>query len=849
MVLDILSKSDVLRGAYNAIQMQHDEAQYSIYAEVPAAADIQSGDAVGFKDIDGRYRIFEITDRTLREPDGIWELNGIDKAVRELMDEPITEYRARGVTVAIYVSRLLQGTRYQLGVIGSTNTGTMTSYYEPVWSALAKVQEAFDVKIVPYYQFANGRISGRVVDIVANTTAYRGRLFELGDDLTGISVSYDESSIKTALYGRGQGVQIDGGGDDDPSYGRRLTFADVAWTKSAGKPADKPAGQEWIGDPDALTQYGRGGRHRFGYVVFEDITDPEELLQATWNELQDVKAPRITVEATMQDTERIMGRTHEAVRLMDTVLVRLARLVDTRRVTTDISAKVVGIIRDYVYPELTRLTIGNTAIRTTDILAGMSAVVSDYQSKSAIWDRANAFDINGVMDVLNNQIISTTGGWYTDPDTGAIMLVSSDGKLAMRLTGAGWQIASGKVGGAWIWRTAATGSGIVADAITAGVLQAALVKILGDDKFYWDANNICIINPDNNLQQIRIGKYDGVHYGVGFTKDGGKTWEQSMDFNGVIAQSIGTLTLDAKQIASGTLSADRIGANSIAVSKLTGTISATATGGTAAWSIDLTSGTLTIGDINAGSIKAGTLSADRIGANSIAVSKLTGTISATATGGTAAWSIDLTSGTLTIGDINAGSIKAGTLSADLITAGSLNLNKLATSTVFTNISDTGIKITHRSSLGGYTWLNNNGLSIYNSNNQQIGGIMTLPDGTVGAAMQTLYNPAVSTLSVQVGSDIYASEEDGLLFKLGSADCFGLTGASNTFRLFTFGASNAFVYGSGGSINIQGQTYAEIVGPYNAKIAITSTGDIQCSWMHNGRLVTYNMWDILNGNVD
>ena len=795
MVLDILSKSDVLRGAYNAIQMQHDEAQYSIYAEVPAAADIQSGDAVGFKDIDGRYRIFEITDRTLREPDGIWELNGIDKAVRELMDEPITEYRARGVTVAIYVSRLLQGTRYQLGVIGSTNTGTMTSYYEPVWSALAKVQEAFDVKIVPYYQFANGRISGRVVDIVANTTAYRGRLFELGDDLTGISVSYDESSIKTALYGRGQGVQIDGGGDDDPSYGRRLTFADVAWTKSAGKPADKPAGQEWIGDPDALTQYGRGGRHRFGYVVFEDITDPEELLQATWNELQDVKAPRITVEATMQDTERIMGRTHEAVRLMDTVLVRLARFVDTRRVTTDISAKVVGIIRDYVYPELTRLTIGNTAIRTTDILAGMSAVVSDYQSKSAIWDRANAFDINGVMDVLNNQIISTTGGWYTDPDTGAIMLVSSDGKLAMRLTGAGWQIASGKVGGAWIWRTAATGSGIVADAITAGVLQAALVKILGDDKFYWDANNICIINPDNNLQQIRIGKYDGVHYGVGFTKDGGKTWEQSMDFNGVIAQSIGTLTLDAKQIASGTLSADRIGANSIAVSKLTGTISATATGGTAAWSIDLTSGTLTIGDINAGSIKA------------------------------------------------------GTLSADLITAGSLNLNKLATSTVFTNISDTGIKITHRSSLGGYTWLNNNGLSIYNSNNQQIGGIMTLPDGTVGAAMQTLYNPAVSTLSVQVGSDIYASEEDGLLFKLGSADCFGLTGASNTFRLFTFGASNAFVYGSGGSINIQGQTYAEIVGPYNAKIAITSTGDIQCSWMHNGRLVTYNMWDILNGNVD
>ncbi len=67
-------------------------------------------------------------------------------------------------------------------------------------------------------------------------------------------------------------------------------------------------------------------------------------------------------------------------------------------------------------------------------------------------------------------------------------------------------------------------------------------------------------------------------------------------------------------------------------------------------------------NIDGGNITTGTLSADRIGANSIAVSKLTGTIS-----GGNNWSIDLTTGTMTIGNISATNITAGELNTDLIT--------------------------------------------------------------------------------------------------------------------------------------------------------------------------------------
>ena len=40
------------------------------------------------------------------------------------------------------------------------------------------------------------------------------------------------------------------------TYGRRITFADVVWTKKDGNPVDKPAGQEYLIDPEATALYG-----------------------------------------------------------------------------------------------------------------------------------------------------------------------------------------------------------------------------------------------------------------------------------------------------------------------------------------------------------------------------------------------------------------------------------------------------------------------------------------------------------------------------------------------------------------------------------------------------------------
>ena len=220
----------------------------------------------------------------------------------------------------------------------------------------------------------------------------------------------------------------------------------------------------------------------------------------------------------------------------------------------------------------------------------------------------------------------------------------------------------------------------------------------------------------------------------------------------------GNLYVNASYINTGFLSADRIGANSIAVSKLTGNISNNG------WVLDLDNGTLTLGNLSANNINAGTLSADRIGANSIAVSKLTGSISATATGGTTAWSIDLTNGTLTIGDINANSIKAGTMSADRISGGTLTLGgNNNTSGILT------VKNASGTTIG--TW-NNSGISInsgsINLNNGVFevtsSGALTAKNATLNGAIQSsgtdIYGNPVNVRIAQGRLRIFGSTNDG-----------------------------------------------------------------------------------------
>lgn len=499
---------------------------------------LHEGDRLGFLDIDGHFRLFEIDKLEWAQPESTCTFFATDLAVRELADIVIRDLRPTNVQAGMAVTHLLSGTDWSLGNTVTTGQHSFRCYYESAWSGLMKLREAFGVEIIPYFVFTNSKITGRKIDVRARYGEQRGRVFDLTRDLNRVQLTVDTSGIKTALYGRGKGEEIvhDTDQGKDSAYGRRITFKDVVWTRASGDPADKPAGQEWVGDSEALSVLSRDGNHRFDVAIFEDVTEPELLLDLTWRRLQEMKKPSVSVTASVQDMEALWGYAYDAVRLGDDVTLRVPVW------QADITARVIQLERDYVHPEQTKLVIGDASKTTSGIVSSLQKNVSGMKDRSDVWDRSEAFDkegtlptdhLKGAIDTVNNQLLSTLSNWTTDPTDGSLIFTSTDGLSAMRLSGAGWQIADGKVGGVWNWRTAGDGKGIVADQVTTGTLQANLVKILGTERFFWDASNIHIIDPDDMDRQIRIGMYDGSNYGIAVTQDGGVTWQHAISFDGV----------------------------------------------------------------------------------------------------------------------------------------------------------------------------------------------------------------------------------------------------------------------------------------------------------------------------
>lgn len=852
MDVNIIHLDDSLACVVPAIELEHTEESFSLFAKIPADTPLMAGDAIGFMCVDGRFRLFEITQREMVEPEAVWEINAVEKAVRELLDEPVTDLRANGIPIRTYAERLIQDTRFSIGTCTSTHTGKTNAYYESVWASLEDAMKAFDVYIIPYYTFTDGLVTGRYIDIVDTLGADRGRIFELGDDMSGIRVQYDDSNVKTALFGRGKGVEIEGE-SNTVSYGRRTTFSSVEWDTSDGDPADKPLGQEYVVDPDALAAFGRDGRNRFGFAVFDDITDPDLLLQKTWELLQLQKEPALSISASIYDTERILGRSHEAVRLGDPVLVRI------KKRNLDIRANVTSIVRDYIKPEATQIVIDNASAVTANTSAGkiisnFAELLDDWQGKSGVWDRSNAFDINGAIDVVNNQIISTLGHWYTD-ETGAIMLVSADGTKAMRLTGAGWQIADSKTGDVWNWRTAATGTGIVADEITTGTLQASLIKILGSSVFYWDSANIFIIDPNNINNQIRIGQYDGVHYGIGFTNDGGTTWTTAMNFNGLNISATGFAVVYV-QMADPDDGVNVLSKGDIWVESNKDTLwSALAlmtwgdvdnkTWGDyigavdpktyvwdgSAWELIMdaplvasmrTELTQTEAEI---ALKASQSEVDNL-ASTVATNTSNITVNANAI------TAEVTRATTAEGTLT--STIAQDKSSWQATFKSMGADGY-TKTGITTIGASGITVTHSSASNCKTEMSANGFRIMNSSNTVLGGLMSL-NGSVVTAMQSLYNPSYSNFVCDIGS--FTGDYDtsyGLTFKYGGTTYgnigIGTISGSPSSLEITSANKGINIASRGGSIYIHSTTGAINLDGYSA--TIESQNDITFVFTYQG----------------
>lgn len=232
---------------------------------------------------------------------------GVEAAYDELKSYGyVKDIRPVKRTAKEILQQVLQGTRWEVGYIESTNPIDTNFYYQPYLDCIQQILQLFNLEVTFTYGFdtKSKTITGRSVNLYLQQGRRTGKRFEYGSNLLEVTREEDSQNIVTALVGRGKGIEEYDAttGEATGGYSRKIDFADVVWSKANGDPVDKPAGQEYVEDPEATKVFGYDDeKPRTGIIEFDDIEDPVELLKATWTSLKSSDHPKVSFKAQVTD--------------------------------------------------------------------------------------------------------------------------------------------------------------------------------------------------------------------------------------------------------------------------------------------------------------------------------------------------------------------------------------------------------------------------------------------------------------------------------------------------------------------------------------------------------------------
>ena len=365
-----------------SVPMEHEDSQY-----------LTKGNRVVFKDRDGDFQEFQIYKTEEEHSDDVSLIRVYSEhTIYEINDDIVEDLRVINGDVTEAMDKALSSSRWEAGQVDSLGNGTVNFYYSNGMKNLTDLQSVYGgeykYRVVPSEDMS--RIEHRYVDLLVRRGKDTGKRYEYTKDIRSLKRTVDMSGIKTALYGRGKGEEL----DDSNGYSRKVTIANAEWSKANGDPMDKPLGQEFLADPEALARYGRVGGTRHRFDVFDiDSTDPYEILNETYKQLLTVNKPRITIEVEGQDLE-IVGLDHEKVRLGDSVFIIDKKFKPELRY----ESRIIEIKRSLSDPQNIKVTLGNFIPLSTDIAYELADLKADFQDRKGVWDKVEDVEVGDIND-------------------------------------------------------------------------------------------------------------------------------------------------------------------------------------------------------------------------------------------------------------------------------------------------------------------------------------------------------------------------------------------------------------------------------------------------------------------
>lgn len=257
----------------------------------------------------GRWKLFTVKHITDIHNSATCKRVEAEDVITELGDYVVgTNYQGKTIEPKKVVADLLKGTGFAVGEVSGDFLSTAIDVDTRYMSKLALLQHI--ASLGNAYLFTDINIEG--TEIVSVTVSIKqankdiGRRFEFDSELVELQRENDSTTIKTAILPLGAVKEQTAEEQEAGVPAEYVKITDVSWTTSAGKPVDKPAGQDYIEDVEATAKYGNTAsdgtkKPRVVVMQFSEITDPEVLATRAYMELQALTAPKTNYSFSAND--------------------------------------------------------------------------------------------------------------------------------------------------------------------------------------------------------------------------------------------------------------------------------------------------------------------------------------------------------------------------------------------------------------------------------------------------------------------------------------------------------------------------------------------------------------------
>lgn len=472
----------------------------------------------------GIFRLLEIVEVDQISGDGAPQLEVVcdDQAAIELSGNYVDDIRLYDTDPLDALTRLLGAgdTRWKVGNVNLTGKGHTNVYHESVAEGLKKLSEAWGGIFRFRVTIEGNRITGRYIDWFDpyKWEDYTGVRWETGKNIKNLKKTVISSEVATAIYPYGRGEELEGEDRDpdaDPAYGRRIDISDVVWSKDKGDPIDKPKGQKWIGDSEALQRWGyRNGngdlRHIFHVEIFEDEEDPENLARLGWEKLQEISQEWATYEAEIVDRSRDPRYAHETTKLGTAGVI----IDDNFNPPIQVKTRVIAAEVNLNNKRDMKLILGSFIPSVFDEVREIKREVKkkvDVGSPITLLDTT----VKNLKDRLRNTVgykyqSESMGdlwcnGPYGHPETTSYLQI----KGGMMAIADRWDSVANEPD----WRAFGTGAGFTADMITTGTLNASQVYIYAGKDDTDGSSEITLYDGYmtsyfDGMKTVRVGKHE-----------------------------------------------------------------------------------------------------------------------------------------------------------------------------------------------------------------------------------------------------------------------------------------------------------------------------------------------------